>query len=110
MKKHFYSHVIDIESVHASLKGLDLTVEEQQELVIIVETSIHHVILDTVLSELSKEDKRVVLSHLAQEKHSDLWNLLTKKIDKVEAKIHKAVDDLKKDLHKDIQEAKNKEA
>ncbi len=108
MNKHFYSHLIEVDSIYIKLNLLDLTTEEQQELITIVESSIHHVVIDTILSELEEEDKKAFLSHVALENHTDIWNLLTKKIDNVEKKIQLAIDALKEELHKDIEEAKKK--
>lgn len=108
MKKHFYSHIIQIESIYIVLEGLELSKTEKEELILIFEDSVHATVIDVVLSHLSKEDKKTFLSHLAREKHDDIWNLLTEKVDKVEDKIRHAVDKLKDELHKDIQVVKQK--
>jgi hypothetical protein len=72
MKKHFYSHLIRLDSVHISLNDLELTVEERNELIGIMDSSIHHVILDTILSELSSYDKKLFLTHLHSQKHDEI--------------------------------------
>lgn len=106
MKKHFYSHLIEVETIHVALDELELETGEKKELVEIMESSIHHVVVDTVLDELSGEDKKKFLAHIAAENHDELWNLLNTKIKKPEQKIKKAVDELKTHLHKDIKKAK----
>jgi hypothetical protein len=106
MKKRFYSHLIDIESINLSLYLLDLNERQKQELMLIVESNIHHVVIDTVMSELSEEDKKKFLSHLAAEKHEEIWSLLEGKIKNIEEKIKQAVQVLKQELHKDIMEVK----
>ena len=106
MKKHFYHHLITIDSIHAALDGLDLTVEERKELIDIAESGIHHLIVDTILTELSEEDKKIFLTHMADENHDALWKHIKGKIDKTEEKIQTAVDGLLADLHKDIAKAK----
>lgn len=107
MKKHFYSHLIDTESIYLSLYILDLNEKERQELMKIVESSVHHVIIDTIMSELSEEDKKIFLTHLASEKHDKLWKLLQEKTKNIEEKIKQAVFELKRELHKDIRSLKS---
>lgn len=108
MKRHFYSHLIEIDSLYISLHLLDMKKEEREELVVIVESSVHHVVLDTVLSELSESDKKTFLSHVAAEKHDNIWNLLQTKTKNIDKKILRAIEKLKKDLHKDIVKVKSK--
>ncbi|MDA1316705.1 MAG: hypothetical protein O3B87_01620 [bacterium] len=106
MKRHFYHHLITIDSIHAALDDLDLSVEERKELIDIAESGIHHLIIDTILTELSEEDKKIFLNHMADEAHDELWNHIKRKIDKTEEKIKMAVNCLLADLHKDIAKAK----
>lgn len=106
MKKHFYHHLITIDSIYGALDDLDLTVEERKELIDIAESGIHHLIVDTILTELSEEDKKIFLTNMADENHDELWKHIKGKIDKTEEKIQIAVDGLLVDLHKDIAKAK----
>lgn len=107
-KQHFYSHLIDTSVLSLELGDMDLTHEERIHLVTLVNSQLHHVILDTVLSELSEHDKKIFLHLLLVDDHDKIWEHLNKKIDNIEEKIKKAVEDLKKELHKDIQEAHRK--
>lgn len=108
MTHHFYSHLIEVDGLFTELDTLDITTEEKQDLVTIVESSIHHVVIDTLLSELSEEDKKTFLSHVASNKHTEVWKLLTEKVDNVHEKIRTAVHGLKKEMHADIKETKKK--
>jgi hypothetical protein len=108
MKKHFYSHIIEIDSIFITLDLMDMKTEEREDLVTIVESSVHHVVIDTVLTQLSEEDKKMFLSHLVADKHDDIWTLLKEKTRSIEKKILKAVENFKKDIHKDIAKAKSK--
>lgn len=108
MKPHFYSHLIEIDTIHNSLTDLNLEVHEKRELIIIVESSIHHVVMDTVLSELSEHDKKIFLGHVVSQEHEKVWDLIANKVQDVENKIRKAVDNLKEKLHEDIKETKEK--
>lgn len=108
MKKHFYSHIIEIESIYSILDVMDLEDHEKKELIIIIDSTIHHTVIDTVLSELSEKDKKIFLSHMSKDRHEDLWTHLRNNIDKVEHKINHAVNNLMNELHLDVEEAKNK--
>lgn len=108
MKPHFYSHIVEIDSIHSSLDDLGLEVHEKHELIIIVESSVHHVVMDTILSELEDHDKKQFLGHVVSKEHEKVWDLISNKIEDVENKIKKAVDHLKNKLHDDIKETKQK--
>lgn len=108
MKKHFYSHILEIDSLQVSLDLLDLTPKEKEELIAIAETSIHHVVIDIILSELKEEHKRIFLTYLSRDDHANIWIFLNQNINNVEDKLRRAINDFKKELHQDIQEAKKK--
>ncbi|MBI5452919.1 hypothetical protein HY945_05660 [Candidatus Gottesmanbacteria bacterium] len=110
MQKHFYHKVVVIDSIHVGLEDLNLQPHEKQELISIVESSIHHTVLDTVLADLSENDKKTFLALVTQpdQKHDLIWSFLEMKVDKAEKKIVEAVDKLIAVLHEDIKETKNK--
>jgi hypothetical protein len=103
--KKFYSHLIEVESLIIELDKLDLTEEQKIHLAGLVDSSLHHTVLDAVLSELSPEDKRAFLHHLNEENHNKIWQFLNSKVDNIEEKIKKAAEDLKTELKKDLKEA-----
>lgn len=102
MKRHFYSHIAETESIIIELNQLELKEEEKRHLISLVESNLYHTILDAILSELSEEDKRVFLEHLSLDDHDKIWGFLNEKIENIEDKIKKASDGLKERLHKDI--------
>lgn len=104
--KYFYSHLIEIESVITELDKLDLSTEQKFHLTSLIDSSLHHSILDAILSELSPQDKKVFLNRLKEDDHSKIWEFLNEKVDFVEEKIKKSADDLKKELHEDLKKAK----
>ncbi|MBU1032161.1 hypothetical protein KKE03_04560 [Patescibacteria group bacterium] len=106
--KHFYSSLIEIESIVVELDKMDLTKEQRIHLAALVDSSLHHTILDAVLSELTHQDKKVFLNHLKEDDHSKIWKFLNDHVDKIEEKIQKTAEDLKQELHKDLKEAQNK--
>jgi len=106
--KHFYSHLVSIESVHIELSYLDMSDEEQKHLSDLSESNLHHMILNAVLSELSHEDKKVFLRQFHLDDHTGIWRFLNKKSNNIEKLIKKTGEEFIKKLHEDIQEAKKK--
>ena len=83
-----------------------MTSEERLHLISLIDSNIHHEILDLILSELEPADKKTFLTHLSDEDHDKVWKLLNSKVKNIEGKIKKTVEDLKEELHKDIKEVK----
>lgn len=106
MKNHFYTHLIDTSTLSLELGDMEISREERLHLISIMESTLHHAILDAILSELSEEDKKAFLNHLAEDNNEKIWNFLNGKIDNIEEKVKKTADDLKKELHRDIKETK----
>lgn len=105
-KKNFYSHLIEIETLTTELDQLEMSDGEKAHLATLIDSSLHHTVLDAILSELSEEDKKVFMKHLSSEDHGKVWELLNEKVEDVEGKIKKSADELKTQLHKDVREAK----
>lgn len=104
--KQFYTHLIEIESIIIELDQIDLSKEEKLHLAQLVDSSLHHTILNAVLSQLKDEDKQEFLSYLSENNNEKIWQFLKGKVDGVEVKIKEAAEDLKKELVKDLKEAK----
>lgn len=79
--------------------------KERLHLISLIDSNIHHEILDLILSELNPSDKKTFLTHLASEDHDKIWKFLKEKIKDVEVKIKKTTEDIKKELRKDIGKA-----
>lgn len=107
MKKHFYSHLITIESLSLSLDTLSLSKDERQHLLSLVEENLHFTIVDTVLSQLDESDKKTFLKRLQHaDNHEKLWEFLLSKKKAIGHKIRQKAQDLINELHKDIKDAK----
>ncbi|QQG40988.1 MAG: hypothetical protein HYV37_01545 [Candidatus Levyibacteriota bacterium] len=106
--KHFYSHLIETSTLSLALGDMELSQVERLELLSLAHENLHHAVLDTVLSELSENDKKLFLQHLAVDNHDKIWELLKSKVENIEEKIKKAAESLKEELHKDILEARHK--
>lgn len=108
MKKHFYSHLVNTESVEQDLDTMGLTTEEKVHLLSLMEANLHHAILDTILSELSHEDKKLFLRLMTLDHHDAIWQFLNKKVNNIEHVIRKSAEDLKTEMHEDLKVARGK--
>lgn len=106
--KYFYNHLVEVESLIIELDSLDLTKEQKVHLATIVDSSLHHTILDVIMSELSQRDKIAFLKHVEKDDHEKIWQFLNSKVDNIEEKIKKVADDLTRELHEDLKKAKDK--
>lgn len=88
------------------LSELDLTDTELIHLTTLMESNLHHVIMDAILSELSGEDQKIFLDNVLQENHTKVWDHLNSKVENIEEKIIIVAEQLKEELHKDIKETK----
>ena len=108
--KKFYSHLIEIDSLTVELDSLEMQDHEKHELAHLVDSNIHNVVMDAILSKLNDEDKRKFAEIVLSDDHSKIWNFLKSKSDNVEEDIKKAAHEFKKKLHEDVREAKTKNA
>lgn len=106
MKKHFYSNIIEIDSLVIELDQIELSKEQKDHLTELIHSNLYHEILDVVLSELEDEDKKVFLINLSGNDHNKIWKHLKSRIEDVEKKIKKATEDFKKELSNDIKRIK----
>lgn len=107
--KQWYSHLVEIESIIVELDQMNLSSEEKLHLAKLIDSSLHHTILDAVLGQLSDSDKRKFMNHLTENDHDKIWKFLNEKVDGIEIKVKKAADQLKEELSKDLKEAKKYE-
>ncbi len=103
--KYFYSHLIEIEAIVIKLDKMDLSKEEKLHLTHLIDSSLHHTVLNAILSELSEEDKRLFILHLKENNHDKIWQFLNNKVSGIETKIRKAATDLNKEFMTDLKEA-----
>ena len=105
--KFFYTHLVNIESLIVELDELNLTKAQKVEIASLVDSSLHHSILDAVLSELTPSEKYLFLRHLTNNDSPSIWKLLNK-LENIEDKIKSVSVELKKELSKEIKEAKKR--
>lgn len=103
----FYTKIIKKEILIEELDSLTLSQEEKIHLSSLIDSSLHHAILDEVLSNLNGDDKKLFLKLLSDEKdHDKVMEFLKDRIENIEEKIGKISDQLIKEMHSDVKEAK----
>jgi len=105
MSKHFYSHLVKIESLTFELDKLEMEDHHKKDLAEIIDTMIHQTVMDVVLSNLSQEDQHQFVHKLKTEDPKEVMKFLNQRVDNIEDKIHQALEELKKELHSDINES-----
>lgn len=104
--KHFYAHLVETTDIVLELGELDLTSEERIHLLSLVEANIHSSVINTVLSALDEENKKIFLKNLALSDHIKTLNHLKKTSSDIEDKIQKTISIIKKELLEDLKKAK----
>ncbi len=108
MKKHFYSHLVSMESLIVELDQLEFSAEEKHHLARLADSNLHHTILDAIMSELDEEHKQIFMEHLSDNNHDKIWQLLNEKVNNIEDKIKRAAESIKDEMKEDIKEAKKR--
>lgn len=103
---HFYHSIVSMESLRVSIELFEFEKDEKEKLMELAERTLHHSILDLVLSELSDPDKKLFLEHHASERHQEIWRLLNSKVNNIEKKIRFEADSVAKKLHADLNRLK----
>src|SRR3990167_325173 len=106
MKKLFYSHLVDTDSLTSDLAELDLTESQRKELMEIAHVHTHQAVVDAILSELSEEDKKKFLELLSFGSNDEIWKHLNERVAKIEDKIMDVAKKVKKELREDTAKVK----
>lgn len=104
---YFFTRFIVINQLIEELDTIDLSNEEKTHLSGLIDSSIHHAILDEILSNLNEEDKKIFLKKLHEKTSDDeILEFLNQKVENIEEKIKNVTKELVKEMHKDIKQAK----
>lgn len=71
MSKIFYDHLVLREEVTIELDKYNLAREEREELIQLVDETLHHQVLNTILTHLPKEKHREFLEKFHQAPHDE---------------------------------------
>ncbi len=102
MKTHFYAHIYDPEDIRNQLEVLDINDHEKEHLTIIIQSTLHHAVIDIILEELHDDHKHVFMKHITDENHDDTWSFIEENIDDPETKIRSAIEGVTNELLEDI--------
>ncbi len=89
MGKIFYDHLIVIEEITAVLDSRGLTVKERQEILSLTDQTLHHHVLNVILTHLPREHHKSFLTRFHQAPHDE--TLLTFLKEKVTVDIEKEI-------------------
>ncbi len=102
----FYSELIQIESVIIAMDELDLKDEHKSHLSKLVDSTVHHTIMELILSKLSKSDQVEFVKLYNQDPHNrEIIKFLNSKVAGIDQEIKQAAVKLKNELHEDIRES-----
>lgn len=104
---YFYSHLVEIESITLALSEMNLSDSQKKHLASLIDSTIHHEVLDIIFSKLSEQDKEMLVNKIKENpEDKEIMEILNDKVGNIEEEIKEAVIKLKKELHEDIKEAK----
>lgn len=102
MSTHFYDHLHDPDRLHTHLHVLDMTDDERNHLVLIIQSTLHHRIIDVILEKLPDTHKDAFLDHVATDDHDAVWRLLNEHVQTPEETIREVITILEDELAKDV--------
>ncbi len=109
MSKIFYDHLVYREEIIAELDKHQVTIEEREEIVQLVDETIHHHVLDVILTNLPKDKHEEFLVKFLNTPFDDkLLDYLKKQIKDIEEKIQKEAKTIKAELLAEIKRAQKK--
>jgi len=91
-RKFFYSHLIETSQIEIKLSQMSISKDERAHLTSLMEANIHSTVVNTILSELSEEDKKTFLKNLVSDNHQETLEHLQSKIENLEKKIKEAAE------------------
>ena len=69
MSRLFYDHLIDLEKIHEKLDGYELTNTEKADLLQLIDETIHHEVMNVILTHMPKEHHEDFLDRFSQAPH-----------------------------------------
>jgi len=106
LQKHFYSNLVDLDSLEIDLDLLTLSKSEKDELLELGHVHVHQTVMDAILSELNGADKKRFLELMAEGRDEKIWEHLNDKVERIEDKITEAAHAIKKEMRADIKKVK----
>lgn len=110
MSKVFYDHLIKIEEVVMEFDGQEIAIEEREELIGLIDQTIHHHTLVLILDHLPREHHETFLTRFHQTPHDPKLLLFLKEnvsID-IEETIRTKAQQIKKEILQEIKKSRKK--
>lgn len=104
MSKLFFDHLIEFEEIEIELKKLDVTHEERIELERLIDSMVHHRVVDRILTHLPAEHHEEFLDKYYKKPYDPvLLSWINQRIEEsVEKHVKDEVAKLKKEILKDL--------
>jgi len=102
--KFFYKRLVKIDEFDTIFEKHELALKEKEELVLMVKDTIHHRVVETVLTHLPEENHKEFLKTFTKKPHDEgILDVLKEKIEDIEEKIKKAVENVKTEILADLE-------
>jgi hypothetical protein len=98
----FYMHLVDTGEIEVLIDNAGIDQQRKHDLMMILHSHIHTVVIDVVLSSLDEHDKKLFLVHLHESDAESIWSFLSARIIAAEAKISHAISSLIEEKMKDL--------
>lgn len=110
MTKIFYDSLIMFEEITVELDNYELTEEERNEFINLIDETFHNRILDAILSSLPSEHQETFLSRFHKEPYNQELFSVLKELSgpDIEDKIKKEAEKIKKEILGEIKKSKKK--
>lgn len=110
MNKLFYDHLIKVEKVTIELDNYELTEDERNEFISLIDETFHNRILETILSNLPLEHHESFLSRFHREPFNTELLSVLKELSSpdIEEKIKTEAEKIKKEILGEIEKSKRK--
>jgi len=107
MSKIFYDHLVIREEIDFELNRFQVDPEEQEELISLIDQTLHHHILNVILNHLPKEKHHEFISRLHADPNDDtlIDYLKTHAHPEIEAEIKKQAAKIKKEILADLKKS-----
>lgn len=106
--KHFYNHLVEVETLTVELDKIDLSDHQKHELSSLIDVNIHNAIMDAILSKIPDSEKNKFAEVATSGDHKKIWDFIKLKSENIEDEVKKAAQEIKMQLHEDIREAAKK--
>jgi len=102
--KFFYRKLVQIDDLKNVLESEELAIEEKQELVLMVKDTLHHRVVETVLTHLPEKHHSEFLDTFAKKPQDEgILGFLKEKVEDIEDKITEAIEKVKAEILADLE-------